>query len=189
MDTTSLMFKIKVDWFSASIFFLPILVDGCAINIAPYMKLLASMRKHARRTYAVHYQNPALCRVREALGKRFTKYDTRQRSLGELYISNDVFADYFLSGTRQILCGVPLSTRPRKVAVTASGDGDRDYIECHGDTRQKLYLCRVSTVPALSKEAPRGSLSYFSIASRDGIGILVLYMEKRGGCSICASLS
>jgi hypothetical protein len=47
-----------------------------------------------------HYRNRALCRVLEALGKVFAECDTLQRELGEQYISNNFFAEYFLSGTR-----------------------------------------------------------------------------------------
>jgi hypothetical protein len=49
----------------------------------------------------------------------------------------------------------------RKVAVMAPGDGDRDFIECHCDTRQRPPLCRVSTIMALGKEAPCGPLCLF----------------------------
>jgi hypothetical protein len=49
-----------------------------------------------------HYWNQALCRVPEALGKVFAECDTRQRELGEQYIGNGFFAEYFLSGTRHI---------------------------------------------------------------------------------------
>jgi hypothetical protein len=41
----------------------------------------------------------------------FAECDTRQRKLGELYIGNGFFAEYFLSGTRQTLCQVSLGTR------------------------------------------------------------------------------
>jgi hypothetical protein len=49
---------------------------------------------------------------------RFAECDTRQRELGEQYIGNDFFAEYFLSGTRQKLCRVSLGTRQRKASVT-----------------------------------------------------------------------
>ena len=58
-----------------------------------------------------HYRNQALCLVTEALGKSwktlgegFAECDTRQRELDELYIDNDFFTEYFLSGTQQRLC-------------------------------------------------------------------------------------
>jgi hypothetical protein len=53
------------------------------------------------------------------LGKGFAECNTRQRTLGELYIGNSLFAAYFLSGTRQ-----------RKVTVTAPSDGDGSFAEC-----------------------------------------------------------
>jgi hypothetical protein len=109
--------------------------------------------------------------------------DTRQRTLGELYIGNSLFAEYFLSGTRQ-----------RKVTVTAPSDGDGSFAECllwHSakrlivpsvfssgprqrrvqwasppvpvpralvGTRQRRLLCRVSSGLALGKESSSGPL-------------------------------
>jgi hypothetical protein len=64
------------------------------------------------------------------LGKAFAECNTRQRTLGELYIGNSLFAEYFLSGTRQRLCRVPSGTRQRKVTVTAPSDGDVSFAEC-----------------------------------------------------------
>jgi hypothetical protein len=49
----------------------------------------------------------------------FAECNTRQRTLDELYIGNSLFAEYFLSGTRQ-----------RKVTVTAPSDGDGSFAEC-----------------------------------------------------------
>jgi hypothetical protein len=52
-----------------------------------------------------HYRNRSLCRVSEALGEGWKTLgkacDTRQRELGEPYIGNGFFAEYFLSGSRQ----------------------------------------------------------------------------------------
>jgi hypothetical protein len=64
------------------------------------------------------------------LGKGFTECNTRQRTLGELYIGNGLFAEYFLSGTRQRICRVPFDTRQRKVTVTAPSDDDGSFAEC-----------------------------------------------------------
>jgi hypothetical protein len=60
----------------------------------------------------------------------FVECNTRQRTLGELYIGNGLFAEYFLSDTRQRLCRVPFGTWQRKVAVTAPSDGDGSFAEC-----------------------------------------------------------
>jgi hypothetical protein len=75
--------------------------------------------------------------VSEALGKAwktldegFAECNTRQRKLGELYIGNGFFAEYFLSGTRQRLYRVTLGTRQRKVAITVTGNGDGAFAEC-----------------------------------------------------------
>jgi hypothetical protein len=108
----------------------------------------------------------ALDKPWKTLDKVFAECDTRQRGLVEQYISNGFFAEYFLSGTRQILCWVSLGTRQRKVTVTAPGNRDNVFAEClpfythqrrHqrvplsvslpsalGGTRQSLLLCRVS---------------------------------------------
>jgi hypothetical protein len=55
---------------------------------------------------SVHYRNQLLCRVSQThgkgnftLGKCFAECNTRQRTLGELYIGNNLFAEYYLSGT------------------------------------------------------------------------------------------
>ena len=101
----------------------------------------------------LHYRNHRLCRVPEALGKDlktlsklFAECRTRQRGLGIQCIGKAVFAGYFFSDTRQRLCRVLGSTRQRKAAVTAPGDGDGVFAECH-----RIYLCRVS-VGTLDKE-------------------------------------
>jgi hypothetical protein len=104
--------------------------------------------------------------VLQALGKHFAQCDTQKRELGEQYIGNSFFAEYFLSGTRQRLCRVPVGTQQRKVAVMTPGNGDGAFAECLpactrqrvcqrgplsssllsalGGTRQSLLLCRVS---------------------------------------------
>jgi hypothetical protein len=61
------------------------------------------------------------------------------QGLNELYISNDFFVEYFLSGTRQ-----------RNVAVMAPSDGDRAFAECP--------LSRVPARLALDKEGSSGPL-------------------------------
>jgi hypothetical protein len=94
--------------------------------------------KSRRRHYLnPHYRNQRLCRVSQThgkgyftLGKGFAECNTRQRTLGELYIGNSLFAEYFLSGTRQRLCRVSFGTRQRKVTVTAPSDGDGSFAEC-----------------------------------------------------------
>jgi hypothetical protein len=43
----------------------------------------------------------ALGKASKTIGKSFAECDTRQRSLGELYIGTDFFAECFLSGTQQ----------------------------------------------------------------------------------------
>jgi hypothetical protein len=88
-----------------------------------------------------HYRTQLLCRVSQTLGKGyftlgkgFAECNTRQRTLGELYISNSLFAEYFLSGTRQRVCRVPdrvpSGTQQKKVTVTAPSDGDGSFAEC-----------------------------------------------------------
>jgi hypothetical protein len=108
---------------------------------------------------------------------------TRHRMIGELYIGNSLFAEYYLSGTRQ-----------RKVTVMAPSDGDGSFAECllwHSakrpilpsvcsrgprqrliqwapppvpvpraliGTRQRSLFCRVSGGLALGKEPSSGPL-------------------------------
>jgi hypothetical protein len=56
----------------------------------------------------------------KTLSEGFPDYDNRTRKLGELYIANIFFVEYFLLGTRQRLCLVSPDTWQRKVIVTAS---------------------------------------------------------------------
>jgi hypothetical protein len=86
--------------------------------------------------YSYHYRKQLLCRVSEAFGKAW-------KTLGELYIGNNFFAEYFLSDTRQRLSRVPLGTWQKSR---------------HHDARwrQRPPLCWVPSVKALGKEAPVG---------------------------------
>jgi hypothetical protein len=67
-----------------------------------------------------------------ALGKKIAECHLTldKETLGELYIGNSFFAEYFLSGTRQKICRVSFDTRQRKVTVTAPSDGDGSFVEC-----------------------------------------------------------
>jgi hypothetical protein len=112
---------------------------------------------------AQHYRNQFLCRVSQTLGngyftlgKGFAECNTRQITLGELYIGSGLFAEYFMSGTRQRICRVPFDTRQRKVTVTAPSDGDGSFAECLFGTRQRGQFCRVSAIGALGKDGSSG---------------------------------
>jgi hypothetical protein len=72
----------------------------------------------------------ALDKAWKTLVEVFAECDTRQREFGEQYIGNGFFAEYFLPGTRQILCRMSLGTRQRKSVVTATGNGDDVFAEC-----------------------------------------------------------
>jgi hypothetical protein len=105
----------------------------------------------------VHYRTQLLCRVsqtlgkaRKTLGKDFAECNTRQRMLGELYIGNDLFAEYFLSGTRQRICRVPFGTRQRKVVVTTPNDGDGSFAEC-----LPRHSAKRPILPSVSCHGPR----------------------------------
>jgi hypothetical protein len=50
------------------------------------------------------------------------------------------------------ICRVPDSTRQRKAAVTASGDGDGVFASVPGGTQQRSYLCRVLSVRHSAKK-------------------------------------
>ena len=60
-----------------------------------------------------------LGRASITLGKHFAEYSLWQRGLGEQFIGNDLFAEYFMSGTPQ-----------REVAVTSPSNGDGAFTEC-----------------------------------------------------------
>jgi hypothetical protein len=79
-----------------------------------------------RNNKMTRYQNRRLCQVAEALGKTlktlgkgFAECRTRQKRFGTQCIGKAFFAEYD-------------STRQRKAAVTASGDGDDVFVECPG---------------------------------------------------------
>jgi hypothetical protein len=86
--------------------------------------LLIGSRHHLAwqcKWWNAQYQNRTLYWVTEASAKpekHSAKSDTRQRKLGELYIGNDHFVEYFLSGR---ICRVSLGTRQRKALVAISG--------------------------------------------------------------------
>jgi hypothetical protein len=104
----------------------------------------------------------ALGKARKTLGAVFAECDTRQRELSKQYISNDFFTDYFLSGTRQRLCRVPVGTRQRKATVTAPDNGDNTFTECpliH--SAKKLALCQVSTSLHSAKGPPAKPFARF----------------------------
>lgn len=72
----------------------------------------------------------ALGKARKTLEKVFAECNIRQRELSEQYIDNGLFAEYFLSGTRQRLYRVSVGTRQRKAVVTASDNEDGVFVEC-----------------------------------------------------------
>jgi hypothetical protein len=110
-------------------------------------------RRAARRAGSrSHYQSRQLCRVLEALGKArkrlgkvFAECNTRQRTLGELYIGNGLFAEYFLSGTRK-------EKSPSRRQVTVTDPLPSVFL----GTRQRGQFCRVSSVMALDKDGSSG---------------------------------
>jgi hypothetical protein len=55
------------------------------------------------------------------------------------------------------VCRVPGSTRQRKAAVTAPGDGDGVFAECPRWHSAKEYLCQVSAGQHSAKNPPAGS--------------------------------
>jgi hypothetical protein len=71
----------------------------------------------------------ALGKAGKTLGEGFAECNTWQRKLGELYIGNNLFFEYFLSGTRQRLSRVSAGTRQIKVTVTTTGNGDGAFAE------------------------------------------------------------
>ena len=94
----------------------------------------------------------------KTLGELFVECDSRQISLDKLYIDNDFFVKYFLSGTRQRLCRVTPGTRQSQVVATTPSDGDRAFAECLHGTRQSLPFYRVPAGLVLGKEGSRGFL-------------------------------
>jgi hypothetical protein len=87
----------------------------------------------------IHYRKRALCRVPEALVKAL-KHSAKALpsvALGKEGSTNSASTKPSLPSTfsralDKELCRVPGSTRQRKAAVTAPGDGDGVFAECHG---------------------------------------------------------
>jgi hypothetical protein len=119
-------------------------------------------RRLVTRTTSFHYRNQTLCRVPEALGKPwktldkvFDESDTRQRELGEQYIGNSFFVEYFLSGTRQRLCRVSLGTQQRKVVVTTTSNRDGTF------AGKEITSLPSAHQPTLGKGTTNGALCQF----------------------------
>jgi hypothetical protein len=64
----------------------------------------------------------------ETLDKLFAEWDSRQKSLGELYIGSGFFAEYFLSGTRKKLRRVSPDIGNEKSPSRSDVDGA--FAEC-----------------------------------------------------------
>jgi hypothetical protein len=115
-------------------------------------------------------ESASLSSAWKTFGEVFAECDTRQKKVGELYIGNDFFAEYFLSST--LLSVTRYSTK--KVAITSDGNGDGTLLSVRritsrqrdrrrtalsvplssalGGTRQRLLLCRV---PRLQRSAKK----------------------------------
>jgi hypothetical protein len=85
----------------------------------------------------IHYRNQKLCRVPEAFGEALKTLDKSflPVTLGKEGSANSASAkpplpSVFCRALGKTLCRVPDSTRQRKVAVTAPGDGDGYFAEC-----------------------------------------------------------
>jgi hypothetical protein len=108
----------------------------------------------------IHYRNQALkhsAKPEKHSAKRARRTVHQQRLLCRL----------LLSGTRQRLCRVSLGTRQRKAAVTAPGNRDGAFAECHLiHSAKRLPLCRVSTSLYSTKGLPAGTfVSFFAECS------------------------
>jgi hypothetical protein len=143
------------------------------------------------RTRPIHYRNQLLCRVSQThgkgyftLGKGFAECNTRQRTLGELYIGNSIFAEYFLSGTRQRLCRVPFGTRQRKVTVTAPSDGDGSFAEC-----LLWHSAKRPILPSVCSRGPRQRLVQWAPPPVPVPRALVGTRQRRPLCRVSGGLA
>jgi hypothetical protein len=99
---------------------------------------------------------PESTALSSAWSTRQSLKNTRQRGLDTQCIGKAFFAEYFFSGTRQRHCRVPWSTRQRKAAIMAPGDGDGVFTECpRWHSAKELPLPSVFR-PALGKESTSG---------------------------------
>ena len=112
--------------------------------------------------------------ARNTLGKWFAECHTRQRVHGKKVIGKGLFAESFLSGTRQSLCHVLTWHSEKKSRRNGGSHGDGGFAECQGHgTRQKplplpravdlgtwqrWWLCRVTGPWHSAKHVFRWSL-------------------------------
>jgi len=99
-----------------------------------------------------HYRKQSLCRVPQALGKAqktlgkgFAECNTRQTAHDIYSAGKRLFAECFLSGTRQKTLPRTEIEAQRKKVSWRSGDGHGAFADCQiSGTWQTFLLCRVS---------------------------------------------
>ena len=91
--------------------------------------------------------------------------------------ANSVFAECFLSGTRQKLCRELKTTLGKKKSTSRSGNGHGTFAECQIlGTRQSLVVCRVSNF------GPSANLSHLSCVKLWTLGKACLF-------AVCQSMN
>ena len=98
-----------------------------------------------------HYGRPPLCRVPgahgkapKAHGKPFAVCRTRQSTHGNQGSAKPAFAVCYISGTRQMICRVQLSTHGKKKSPPRNDDVARPLpCACRRGTWQSSNVCRV----------------------------------------------
>jgi hypothetical protein len=83
-------------------------------------------------TSFIHYRNRRLCQVPEALDKALKTLDKDKEGSAHSASAKPSLPSTFSRTLDKEVCRVPDSTRQRKAAVTAPGDGDGVFAECLG---------------------------------------------------------
>jgi hypothetical protein len=89
----------------------------------------------------------ALGKALKTLGKEGSAYSTSAKPS---------LPSTFSRALGKVVCQMPESTRQRKAAVTATGDGDGVFTECPGRHSAKPFALLSVCLTALDKESARG---------------------------------
>jgi hypothetical protein len=112
-------------------------------TLAPFLRLSSAAYS------SLHYRNWWLCRVPalKTLGKEGSAHSASAKPS---------LPSTFSRALGKVVCRVPESTRQRKAAVTATGDGDGVFAECPGRHSAKELPLPSVCLTALGKESARG---------------------------------
>jgi hypothetical protein len=117
----------------------------------------------------------ALGKSIKTLGKLFVECRTPQRGLAYSASAKPSLLSTFSRALGKVVCRVSESTRQRKAAITATGDGDSVFVECPRRHSAKEFTLPSVCLTTLGKESARRvpPVRYFAEC-------LVWHSAKRG---------